>query len=36
LGDWITSSTIESFKADELVLKSDRGGTSPFRRVRDF
>ena len=36
LGDWITASTIESFKADELVLKSDRGGTSPFRRVRDF
>ena len=36
LGDWITSSTIESFKADELVLKSDRGGTSPFGRVRDF
>ena len=36
LGDWITSSTIESFKADELILKSDRGGTSPFRRVRDF
>ena len=36
LGDWIASSTIESFKADELTLKSDRGETSPFRRVRDF
>jgi hypothetical protein len=33
LGDWITSSTIESFKADELILKSDRGETSPFERV---
>ena len=28
------SSTIVSFKKDELVLKSDRGGTSPFQRVR--
>jgi hypothetical protein len=27
------SSTIVSFKKDELVLKSDRGGTSPFKRV---
>jgi hypothetical protein len=33
LGDRITSSTIESFKADELKLKSDRGETSSFRRV---
>jgi hypothetical protein len=30
----ITSSTIVAFKEDELVLKSDRGGTSPFWRVR--
>ena len=30
----ITSSTIEAFKGDELVLKSDRGETSPFERVR--
>ena len=36
LGDRITSSTIESFKADELVLKSDRGETSPFRRVSNL
>ncbi len=27
------SSTIVLFKKDELVLKSDRGGTSPFKRV---
>ena len=33
LGDQITSSTIESFKADELILKSDRGETSSFQRV---
>jgi hypothetical protein len=32
-GDRITSSTIESFKADELTLKSDRGETSSFQRV---
>ena len=30
----ITSSTIEAFKEDELVLKSDRGETSSFERVR--
>ena len=30
----ITSSTIEAFKGDELVLKSDRGETSPFERER--
>lgn len=30
----ITSSTIETFKGDELVLKSDQGETSPFERVR--
>jgi hypothetical protein len=29
----ITSSTIESFKTDELTLKSDRGETSYFQRV---
>ena len=29
----ITSSTIVAFKEDELVLKSDHGETSPFRRV---
>jgi hypothetical protein len=28
------ASTIVAFKKDELVLKSDRGGTSPFQRVR--
>lgn len=28
------ASTIVAFKKDELVLKSDRGGTSPFRRIR--
>ena len=33
LGDRITSSTIESFKADELTLKSDRGETSTFERM---
>jgi hypothetical protein len=33
LGDRITSSTIESFKSDELTLKSDRGETSSFQRV---
>ena len=32
-GDRITSSTIESFKADELILKSDRGEISSFQRV---
>ena len=30
------SSTIVAFKGDELVLKSDRGETSPFQRVRAF
>ena len=30
----ITSSTIMLFKEDELVLRSDRGETSPFQRVR--
>jgi len=29
----IASSTIVAFKEDELVLKSDRGETSPFQRV---
>ena len=29
-----TSSTIVAFKGDELVLRSDRGDTSPFQRVR--
>jgi len=29
----IASSTIMAFKEDELVLKSDRGETSPFQRV---
>ena len=36
LGDRITSSTIESFKADELTLKSDRGETSSFQRGISF
>jgi len=30
----IASSTIVAFKEDELVLKSDGGGTSSFQRVR--
>ena len=30
----MASSTIVSFKEDELVLKSDRGDTSRFQRVR--
>ena len=34
LKEKITSSTIVAFKTDELVLKSDRGETSSFRRVR--
>jgi len=33
LGDRITASTIESFKSDEVILKSDRGETSSFQRV---
>jgi hypothetical protein len=36
LGDRLTSSTIKSFKADELTLKSDRGETSSFQRVISF
>jgi len=36
LGGRITSSTIESFKADELTLKSDRGEISSFQRVISF
>jgi len=36
LGDRIISSTIESFKTDELTLKSDRGETSTFRRRHSF
>ena len=33
LGNKTASSTIMSFNEDKLVLKSDRGGTSPFQRV---
>ena len=33
LGSRTTSSTIVAFKEDELVLKSDRGETTYFRRV---
>lgn len=33
LKNTIAVSTIEAFREDELVLKSDRGGTSLFRRV---
>ena len=36
LDDRVASSTIESFKADELTLKSDRGETSTFQRVISF
>jgi len=36
LGDRLTSSTIESFKTDELTLKSDRSETSTFRRMHSF
>jgi len=32
----IASSTIVTFKEDELVLKSDGGETSPFQRVRSL
>ena len=32
----IASSTILTFNKDELALKSDRGQTSTFRRLRDF
>jgi hypothetical protein len=34
--DRTATSTIESFKADELILKSDRGETSTFRRMDAF
>ncbi len=34
LRDKIVSSTIMAFKENRLVLKSDRGETSPFQRVR--
>jgi hypothetical protein len=34
--DRIAASTIESFKADELLLKSDRGETSLFQRLHAF
>ena len=34
LGNRIASSRIVAFKEDKLVLKSDRGETSPFQRVR--
>ena len=33
LGNKVASSTIVSFSEDKLVLKSDRGETSPFQRV---
>jgi len=33
LGNRVASSTIVAFRTDQLVLKSDRGETSPFRRV---
>jgi len=33
LGNKVASSTIVSFSQDKLVLKSDRGETSPFQRV---
>jgi hypothetical protein len=32
----VSAYPIVAFKNDELVLKSDRGGTSPFQRVRAF
>jgi hypothetical protein len=32
----ITSSTIESFKTDELTLKSERGETSSFHRLISY
>jgi hypothetical protein len=34
LDNRMTASTIVAFKKNELVLRSDRGGTSPFQRVR--
>jgi tRNA G37 N-methylase Trm5 len=36
LRDRVATSTIESFKADELLLKSDRGETSLFQRLHAF
>ena len=33
LGNNVASSTIVSFSQDKLILKSDRGETSPFQRV---
>jgi hypothetical protein len=36
LGNRVASSAIESFKTDELTLKSDRGETSSFQRVISF
>jgi len=33
LRDKVVSSTIVSFKTNKLVLRSDRGDTSPFQRV---
>jgi hypothetical protein len=32
----LAASTIVAFKKNELILKSDRGGTSPFQRVGAF
>jgi len=34
LDNRMTASTIVAFKKNVLVLRSDRGGTSPFQRVR--
>ena len=34
LANTISSSIIVAFKENELILKSDRGETSPFQRVR--
>jgi hypothetical protein len=36
VGNRIASSTIESFNADKLTLKSDRGETSSFQRLTSF
>jgi hypothetical protein len=36
LRNGVASSTIVAFKEDELVLKSGRGETSPFQRVRSL
>lgn len=35
LRDKVVSSTIVSFRTNKLVLRSDRGETSPFQRVAD-